>query len=211
MCTERSLFVPFLSYTELIAFPPHLLCRDAEGCARVRTVTHHVAGGGRRGPVRMHTRGMLVDVATYICADAHSQCQPRESSHSVDSNYVPARLAYTETGETHTHLYSPGGKYQEGRLGKRLLITFPLDQTTLSLIFFSFFADGLRDCADSKCCGHASCRLKPLCMSLADPVEVLLRKSPPSPDSTFFQRVQFIFEGEGSVQSYVKKGTFKEK
>lgn len=50
-----------------------------------------------------------------------------------------------------------------------------------------------------------------MCVYLADPVEVLLRKPPPSVSASFFQKVQFLFEGDESVQSYVKRGTFHEK
>lgn len=35
--------------------------------------------------------------------------------------------------------------------------------------------------------------------------QVLLRKPPPSVSASFFQKVQFLIEGEKSVQSYSKK------
>jgi hypothetical protein len=50
-----------------------------------------------------------------------------------------------------------------------------------------------------------------MCVFLADPVDVLLRKPPPSVSATFFQRAQFLFEGEEPVQTYVKKEQFDEK
>ncbi len=50
-----------------------------------------------------------------------------------------------------------------------------------------------------------------MCVYLADPAEVLLRKPPPAVAASFFQRVQFIFEGEKGVQRYVKKGAFDQR
>jgi hypothetical protein len=58
----------------------------------------------------------------------------------------------------------------------------------------------LTDCGDSKCCSLDSCKKSIMCLYLADPVEVLLRKPPPSVTSSFLKRVQFLFEGEESVQ-----------
>ena len=78
------------------------------------------------------------------------------------------------------------------------------------MIFFSI-ADGLIDCGDSKCCSHPSCRNSIMCMYLEDPVEVLLRKPPPSVSAPFLKRVQFLFEGEDSVQNYAKQDAFEDK
>ena len=50
-----------------------------------------------------------------------------------------------------------------------------------------------------------------MCVYLADPVEVLLRKPPPSASASFFQKVRFLFEGEENAQSYVKRDTFAKK
>ena len=72
-------------------------------------------------------------------------------------------------------------------------------------------SDGLTDCEDSKCCSHPSCTKGMLCMYLADPVDVLLRKSPPTVAASFLSRVRFLFEGEESVQNYAKLDTFDEK
>ena len=77
--------------------------------------------------------------------------------------------------------------------------------------FFLFFADGLTDCSDSKCCSHDSCKKSIMCLYLADPVEVLLRKPPPTVTASFLKRVQFLFEGEESVQNYAKQDVFDEK
>ena len=72
-------------------------------------------------------------------------------------------------------------------------------------------SDGLIDCGDSKCCSHPSCKNNIMCMYLADPVDVLLRKPPPTVSASFLSRVRFLFEGEESVQNYAKLDTFDEK
>ncbi|XP_060532128.1 teneurin-a isoform X2 [Cylas formicarius] len=61
--------------------------------------------------------------------------------------------------------------------------------------------DGMTDCSDSECCSHPSCQDHIMCISSNDPVEVLLRKQPPSVTASFYQRVKFLIE-ENSVQSY---------
>ncbi|XP_063927987.1 teneurin-a isoform X7 [Zophobas morio] len=61
--------------------------------------------------------------------------------------------------------------------------------------------DGMTDCSDSECCTHSSCTDHIMCLSSNDPVEVLLRKQPPSVTASFYQRVKFLIE-ENSVQSY---------
>ena len=50
-----------------------------------------------------------------------------------------------------------------------------------------------------------------MCLYLADPVEVLLRKPPPTVTASFLKRVQFLFEGEESVQNYAKQDVFDDK
>ena len=82
---------------------------------------------------------------------------------------------------------------------------------SLNLISLHHVADGLTDCSDSKCCSHPSCRTNIMCMYLEDPVEVLLRKPPPAVDAPFLKRVQFLFEGEDSVQNYAKQDTFDDR
>ena len=79
------------------------------------------------------------------------------------------------------------------------------------LNFFSSISDGLTDCGDSKCCSHKSCRNSIMCMYLEDPVDVLLRKPPPAVAAPFLKRVQFLFEGEDSVQNYAKQDTFEDR
>ena len=73
------------------------------------------------------------------------------------------------------------------------------------------FSDGLTDCGDSKCGSHPSCKNNIMCMYLADPVDVLLRKPPPTVAASFLSRVRFLFEGEESVQNYAKLDTFDDK
>ena len=76
---------------------------------------------------------------------------------------------------------------------------------------YNCISDGLTDCGDSKCCSHPSCKNNIMCMYLADPVDVLLRKPPPTVAASFLSRVRFLFEGEESVQNYAKLDTFDDK
>ncbi|XP_012287191.1 teneurin-a isoform X2 [Orussus abietinus] len=69
--------------------------------------------------------------------------------------------------------------------------------------------DGMVDCFDSECCTHSSCVEHIMCLSSSDPVEVLLRKQPPSVTASFYQRVKFLIE-EKSVQSYAHKDEYSE-
>ncbi|KAK6617991.1 hypothetical protein RUM44_002433 [Polyplax serrata] len=69
--------------------------------------------------------------------------------------------------------------------------------------------DGMVDCSDSECCSHPSCADHIMCLSSNDPVEVLLRKQPPSVTSSFYQRVKFLIE-ENSVQSYAHMDEYSE-
>jgi len=75
---------------------------------------------------------------------------------------------------------------------------------------FHYLADGKTDCSDSECCENLKCRDHLMCMMASDPVEVLLRKQPPSVTSSFFQRVKFLIE-ENSVQSYAQKDEYSER
>lgn len=70
--------------------------------------------------------------------------------------------------------------------------------------------DGMTDCSDSECCSHASCTDHIMCLSSNDPVEVLLRKQPPSVTASFYQRVKFLIE-ENSVQSYAHMDEYTER
>lgn len=82
----------------------------------------------------------------------------------------------------------------------------PLQPPTLSLSSLTMFqqfplTDGMVDCSDSECCSHPICSEHIMCLASNDPVEVLLRKQPPSVTASFYQRVKFLIE-ENSVQSY---------
>ncbi|XP_059486301.1 teneurin-a isoform X2 [Neocloeon triangulifer] len=69
--------------------------------------------------------------------------------------------------------------------------------------------DNLTDCADSECCALPRCKENLYCQSSNDPVEVLLRKQPPSVTASFYQRVKFLIE-ENSVQVYAPMEAFSE-
>ncbi|KAH8369491.1 hypothetical protein KR009_008146 [Drosophila setifemur] len=68
----------------------------------------------------------------------------------------------------------------------------------------------MTDCSDSECCSHPACSEHIMCLSSNDPVEVLLRKQPPSVTASFYQRVKFLIE-ENSVQSYAHMDEYSEK
>lgn len=72
------------------------------------------------------------------------------------------------------------------------------------------FADGMTDCSDSECCSHQACADHIMCLASNDPVEVLLRKQPPSVTASFYQRVKFLIE-ENSVQSYAHMDEYSER
>ncbi|XP_063223573.1 teneurin-a [Bacillus rossius redtenbacheri] len=69
--------------------------------------------------------------------------------------------------------------------------------------------DGMADCSDSECCVHPSCSGHIMCLASNDPVEVLLRKQPPSVTASFYHRVKFLIE-ENSVQSYAHMDEYSE-
>lgn len=72
------------------------------------------------------------------------------------------------------------------------------------------YTDGMTDCSDSECCSHPICAEHIMCLSSNDPVEVLLRKQPPSVTASFYQRVKFLIE-ENSVQSYAHMDEYSER
>jgi hypothetical protein len=78
------------------------------------------------------------------------------------------------------------------------------------LIYLFTFLDGTVDCEDSECCRNSLCSQSIYCMFSNDPVEVLLRKQPPSVTASFYQRVKFLVE-ENSVQSYPQVDEFSER
>ncbi|XP_022172137.1 teneurin-a isoform X1 [Myzus persicae] len=69
--------------------------------------------------------------------------------------------------------------------------------------------DGMTDCSDSECCNSASCAEHIMCLASNDPLDVLLRKQPPSVTASFYQRVKFLVE-EHSVQSYAHLDEYRE-
>ncbi|CAO1418145.1 unnamed protein product [Diamesa hyperborea] len=69
--------------------------------------------------------------------------------------------------------------------------------------------DGITDCSDSECCSHPVCSEHLMCLSSNDPVDVLLRKQPPSVTASFYQRVKFLIE-DNSVQSYAQINEYSE-
>ncbi|XP_015786366.1 teneurin-m-like isoform X2 [Tetranychus urticae] len=69
--------------------------------------------------------------------------------------------------------------------------------------------DGLIDCADSECCSTEECKDSLMCLRSPDPLDILLRKSPPSVTASFYQKMKFLIE-EGSVQSYAHRDDYSE-
>lgn len=84
------------------------------------------------------------------------------------------------------------------------VVSYPLNYTC------AVPTDGLIDCSDSECCSHPSCNDHIMCLASNDPVEVLLRKQPPSVTASFHQRVKFLIE-ENSVQSYAHTDEYSER
>ena len=70
--------------------------------------------------------------------------------------------------------------------------------------------DGLTDCEDPECCDQAVCKSSQLCSTVASPRDILMRRQPPAPTASFFQKMRFLIE-EGSMQRYVKNSAFNER
>lgn len=70
-----------------------------------------------------------------------------------------------------------------------------------------FSIDGLIDCEDPDCCPSPVCRDRGHCQTVPDPLEILLRKQPPSSIASFFEHVRFLVE-ENSVQRSATVNTF---
>jgi len=70
-------------------------------------------------------------------------------------------------------------------------------------------ADGLTDCEDPDCCIDMACRESIHCRIAPDPMEILLRKQPPSTGASFYDRMRFLVEDE-SVQSYATLSSFNQ-
>lgn len=73
-----------------------------------------------------------------------------------------------------------------------------------------YCADGLVDCADTECCAHDECKESLMCLTSPDPLDILLRKPPPSVTASFYQKMKFLIE-EGSVQSYAHRDEYSER
>jgi len=79
----------------------------------------------------------------------------------------------------------------------------------LSSFFEYFLADGLTDCEDPDCCIDIACRESLHCRIAPDPMEILLRKQPPSSGASFYDRMRFLVEDD-SVQSYATLSSFNQ-
>ena len=73
-----------------------------------------------------------------------------------------------------------------------------------------FIIDGLKDCQDPDCCMKPSCTEDVFCQMSPDPVDILLRKQPPSPTASFYDRMKFLIE-ENSVQIGTSRNAFNER
>jgi len=69
--------------------------------------------------------------------------------------------------------------------------------------------DGLTDCQDPDCCIDIACRDSVHCRTAPDPMEILLRKQPPSTGASFYDRMRFLVEDD-SVQSYATLSSFNQ-
>ena len=69
--------------------------------------------------------------------------------------------------------------------------------------------DGLTDCEDPDCCIDMACRESIHCRIAPDPMEILLRKQPPSTGASFYDRMRFLVEDD-SVQSYATLSSFNQ-
>ena len=68
-------------------------------------------------------------------------------------------------------------------------------------------SDGMTDCLDPDCCTTVNCKDAFQCSTTHDPMEILLRKQPPSNTASFFTRMRFLVEDD-SVQSYARLTSF---
>ena len=67
--------------------------------------------------------------------------------------------------------------------------------------------DGLDDCHDPDCCLSSACHEQIYCATAPNPMEILLRKQPPSSTASFYDRMRFLME-DNSVQSYATSSSF---
>ena len=63
---------------------------------------------------------------------------------------------------------------------------------------------------DPDCCVNIACKESPYCNTAPDPMEILLRKQPPSSTASFYDRMRFLVEDD-SVQSYATLNSFNER
>ena len=92
------------------------------------------------------------------------------------------------------------------------LVRFRASMASMSKvgICLLYFPDGLTDCEDPECCENPVCRKSQLCHTVPYPIDILLRKQPPSSTASFFERMKFIIEDKG-LQSYVERAGFNER
>ncbi len=79
-----------------------------------------------------------------------------------------------------------------------------------SIFNFNFNSDGLVDCQDPDCCISIACKDSVHCLASPDPMEILLRKQPPSTTASFYERMRFLVEDD-SVQSYATLSSFNQR
>jgi len=77
------------------------------------------------------------------------------------------------------------------------------------MMIYLLWSDGLTDCEDPDCCIDIACRESIHCRIAPDPMEILLRKQPPSTGASFYDRMRFLVEDE-SVQSYATLSSFNQ-
>ncbi|RXG72224.1 Teneurin-1 [Armadillidium vulgare] len=61
--------------------------------------------------------------------------------------------------------------------------------------------DGLKDCEDPECCKSPNCKNSQMCVSLPDPIDILLKMQPPAATASFYEKMQFIIQ-DNSLQSF---------
>ncbi len=80
----------------------------------------------------------------------------------------------------------------------------------LAVTLVVLVSDGLLDCQDPDCCMSIVCKDSVHCLASPDPMEILLRKQPPSTTASFYDRMRFLVE-DNSVQSYATLSSFNQR